>query len=179
MTEGKGEVSASPFQPFKLQQALGRAHGWAWSQPSTYRQTKVHHGYRRVVLVESGERLSEAARFGFALDRFEPVHTAWLSWIDPGGFVVPHSDAGPWRERWQIPIRAYGWFHQNGVRFEPKDGQPFPVTHWREHYLGNPTAHPRIHLVLDRDLILDLAATPFQTFPITDPDLRDLVASII
>lgn len=132
-----------------------------WSKPSELGQNGVHEGYRSLSLVGGGKRSPQAELFGFVLDEFEPVHTAWLSWIDPGGYIKPHTDAGPWRERWQIPIHAAGWFDQNGERFQAVDGKPFQVCHWEPHSLGNDTNHPRIHLVLDRDILIDRPSTPF------------------
>lgn len=151
------------FDPARLRAALGRVPGGAWSLPSTFADTRVHHGYRRVVLVEAGRRRPEAEPFGFVLDALAPVHGAWLSWIDPGGFIRPHRDAGPWRERWQVPIQAAGDFHAVDT-FTPADGVAFQVTHWERHSVTNDTDRPRIHLVVDRDVLLDRPPLPFTLF---------------
>lgn len=132
----------------------------AWSNPSTIEDTGVHHGYRRVVLVQAGYWRAEADLFRFALDEFSPVFDAWLSWIDPGGFILPHRDAGPYRERWQVPVHAAG--DLGGA--EAEDGVPFPVRHWERHSVRNDTDHPRVHIVLDRDVVLPVKSQPFQTF---------------
>lgn len=148
------------FDPLALRSALASVPSAAWSLPSTFAATAVHHGYRRVVLVDSGRWLPEADPFAFVLDVFEPVHAAWLSWIDPGGFIVSHRDAGPWRERWQVPIAAAGSFTM-GEAFVPTDGSAFAVRHWEWHSVTNDSDRPRIHLVIDRDVIFDRPAEPF------------------
>ena len=111
-------------------------------------------------MVDSGRPLPESEPFRFVLTAFAPVHAAWLSWIDPSGFIVPHRDAGPWRERWQVPIAAAGSFTM-GETFVPTDGQAFRVTHWEWHSVSNLTDRPRIHLVIDRDVVVDREPAPF------------------
>lgn len=138
------------FNPVELRKALDDLPPGAWSHPSTFASTGVHHGYRRVVL-------AHLEAFRFVLDRFEPVADAWLSRIDPGGFIVPHRDAGPYRERWQIPIATAGTL--NGIPAE--DGVPFQVWHWLPHWVENPSDRPRIHLVIDRAVIVNPATDPF------------------
>lgn len=135
-----------------------------WSLPSTYAATGVHHGYRRIVLVNAGRWWPTAEPFRFALEQFEPIREAWLSELAPGGFIVPHRDAAPWYERWQVPIHAAGVFDDS----RPTDGVPFRVTHWQSHFVANDTDRPRVHLVIDRDIELDLPPASFQTFPIPD-----------
>lgn len=165
---------ASPeFDPGRLSDALARVHAGAWSLPSTFAATGVHHGYRRVVLVGAGRLQPQAEPFGFVLDEFAPVLEAWLSWIDPGGFIAPHRDAGPWRDRWQVPICAAGEFHM-GQTFTAVNGHAFQVTHWEPHAVVNRTGHPRIHLVVDRAVWLEHPAQPFATYPIPE-SMTDLV----
>lgn len=133
----------------------------SWSRPSTFEATGVHHGYRRVVVVEGG-RLVEPC-FRDVIADFDPVFSAWVSWIAPGGYIVPHIDAGPYRERWQLPISTAGTM--NGV--EAVNGTPFKVRHWEPHRVDNPTDRPRIHLVIDRDVFLDV---PNGRFRVMAPD---------
>lgn len=130
-----------------------------WSLPSTIEGTGVHHGYRRSVVVEGGRLVRPAWRE--VLVEFEPVWSAWLSMIEPGGFILPHVDGGPYRERWQIPISTAGTM--NGV--EAVDGEPFRVRQWEPHRVDNPTDRPRIHLVIDRDVVLDIPTAPFRLMP--------------
>jgi hypothetical protein len=142
------------FDPCRLRHALNSVAESAWSLPSTFAETGAHHGYRRVVL-------SDLDPFRFVRDEFEPVHGAWLSWIDPEGFIVLHRDAGPHRERWQIPVSTAGWMEQNGMRSTAVDGVPFRVEQWLPHAVGNPTTKPRIHLVIDRAAFANPDPSPF------------------
>lgn len=151
------------FDPGALQEALGSAPASAWSLPSDITGNGVHHGYRRLVLVGAGVREPAAAAFGFVLDAFDPVHTSWISWIDPGGYIRRHRDAGPWRERWQVPIVAAGEFHADEST-RPADGVAFRVEHWKGHSVTNDTDRPRIHLIVDRDVWVDLPPLPFELY---------------
>jgi hypothetical protein len=161
------------FDLGRLRSALSEIPAAAWSLPSTYSETRVHHGYRRVVLVSARQPWEHAHLFSDVLAAFAPIWEAWLSWIDPRGFIAPHRDAGPWRERWQVPIRAAGEWHGDDT-FSPESGVPFQVRHWEPHAVVNNTDQPRIHLVLDRDVWLDRAPEPFEVYPIPD-DMTDLV----
>lgn len=138
------------FDPAQLCDALGRVAPSSWSLPSTFQTTGAHHGYRQVTLVSAGQRQPASDPFGFVLDGFEPVWSAWLSWIEPGGYIVTHRDGGPYRERWQVPI-VPGDF--NGTTAQA--GVPFRVAHWEPHRV-DPQPGPRIHLVIDRDVLLDV-----------------------
>lgn len=143
----------------------------AWSNPSTFAQTKVHQGYRQVMLVTSGEVLAlrhpltkpfgPANPFQFVIDELKPVWDAWLSWIEPGGFIIPHRDGGPYRERWQVPICTAGSFDQNGAEFSAQEGIPFRVKQWEKHSVNNNTEHARIHIVLDRDVLVEQPSQAF------------------
>lgn len=171
-----GEVSARRrFSPSRLATALGEVAPSAWTLPSEFAVTGVHHGYRRVVLVDHGYRTPAADPFGFVLDDFGPVHTALLSCIDPGGFIVPHVDAGPWLERWQVPVSTAGWFRQ-GELVDLEDGVPFRVEHWQKHSVGNPTGIPRVHLVIDRKVRVARAPEAFRTFAVP-AEMEELVAT--
>ena len=145
------------FPPESLHQALAGLPAGAWSPPSIHTATNGTHGYRVVSLVEPGRRQPAADLFGFVLDEFEPVWSAWLSRLEPGGFLVRHVDAGPYHERWQVPIRPAGI----GLTGEP--GIAFRVRHWEPHSVDNQTDRPRIHLVLDRDRIVNDRAVAYHT----------------
>lgn len=130
-----------------------------WSQPSTLAQSGVHHGYRQI-------QIQPGSPFGFVYKDFEPVKTAWLSRIDPGGFVNLHRDAGPYRERWQIPIYPNGSIsYDDGTGPAAVAGVPFQVEHWRWHRVDVPAAgEARIHVVLDRDVVVDPTVSGFEVF---------------
>lgn len=161
------------FDSNQLQTALAGIPETAWSLPSTYTHTRVHHGYRRVGLVSARQPQNHAHLFQLVWDALDPIWDAWLSWIEPGGFIIPHRDAGPWRERWQVPISAAGQWCATKT-FTPISGEAFPVTHWEPHAVVNRTNHPRIHLVIDRDVWVQQNALPFSTFPIP-ADMADLI----
>lgn len=159
------DPSPLTFDPVPLQKALVTIGPGVFCLPSTYRETGVHHGYRRLVLVSSGYYHPFAELFEDVLAAFAPVRDAWVSWIDAGGFIRPHRDGAPWRERWQVPIHAAGQFGGELVS-RPVDGQAFPVTHFEPHWVLNDTDGPRVHLVIDRDVLLDRPPLPFELFPV-------------
>lgn len=160
------------FNPGQLRDALAGLPEDAWSLPSTYQETGVHHGYRRVVLVSAGHFNPYADLFGFVWDALHPVRDVTLSRLDPGGFIVPHRDAGPWLERWQVPIVAAGQWHGGGATALP--GVAFQVCHWEPHAVTNREHRARVHLVIDRDIAIKRDPLPFEKFPIPD-DMADLV----
>lgn len=121
-----------------------------------------------MVLVSGGQWKPHADLFGFVWDAMNPVRDVTLSWIEPGGFITPHRDAGPWFERWQIPIVTSG----GGLTGPP--GDAFPVTHWEPHFVTNRGDTARIHLVVDRDVLVDRDPLPFATFPVP-ADMADLI----
>jgi hypothetical protein len=139
----------------ELRAALAATPPSAWSQPSTIAGTGVHHGYRRCSL-----RGAAAVPWSAILDRFAPVRDAWLSWIDPGGFILEHCDRGPFYERWQVPVATAGTTTQDGLTEASEDGVPFRVRHWLPHSVANPTDRPRIHVVIDRDVLVDPSRSP-------------------
>lgn len=156
------------FAPESLTRALAQTvAAFPFSQPSHFDATGVHHGYCQIGLVRAGHVQPAAKPWLPVLDEFEPVWEAWISWINPGGFVIPHRDAGPWRERWQIPIIAGGVLSNDDDDVHPVNGQPFQVRHWVRHSVANDSDRPRVHLVLDRDVALDVVAEGFKTFPPT------------
>lgn len=156
-----------------LREALSRIPATSWSLPSHFSANGVHHGYRRVVLVNAGYTLPAAEPFQAVLDEFDPIREAWLSWIDPGGFILPHRDSAPWYERWQVPIATAG--DMNGQ--PATDGTPFQVKHHIPHHVANGTERPRVHLVIDRDVPLELPPQPFEVFHEAIPDtLAELIA---
>jgi hypothetical protein len=154
------------IDPLLLRAALGLIPPAAWSLPSHYRDTRVHHGYRRVPLISDGYRHRHAEHFAVVLEAFEPVVGAWLSALDPGGFITPHRDAGPWWQRWHVPIEVAGRVTFGGVTFVPTPGRPFPAAHWEPHWLINDTARWRVSLVIDRRHAVDRPLGPFVREPV-------------
>jgi hypothetical protein len=141
----------------ELTDVLASIPSSAWSLPSSFAATGVHHGYRRLDLPGEGW-------FDYVLEQFQPIRTVWGSWIDPGGFIIPHRDAGPYYERWQIPIITSGQFED----YDQEPGHAFKVEHWLPHSVWNTGEGPRVHLVLDRELIANPVRLPFETYPVPD-----------
>jgi hypothetical protein len=127
-----------------------------WSAPTG--PDDANPNYRLVSLVTGGQFWVPSEPFRFVLDVFAPVWVAWISRIEPGGLIHRHTDQGPYRERWQVPIQPAGLM--NGV--EAVAGVPFRVKQWEPHSVENSTDRARIHLVIDRDVVVDSRATPFQ-----------------
>lgn len=148
--------TAARFQPGELLAALAAVSDH-WSEP-TASDNEVNPNYRIVSLVAGGSTRPAAAEFRFVLEAFAPVYAAWVSRIEPGGLIHPHIDAGPYRERWQVPIQPAGVM--NGV--EATAGVPFRVEHWKPHSVENTSDRARIHLVIDRDVFVNNTPAPYQ-----------------
>ncbi len=155
-----------------LTAALSTIPDTAWTAPSNYQDNRIHHLYQRCEIVRAGlwdpAGLWDLVPFPFldlmvqlGQDQGALVHDAWLSRIAPGGYIVPHTDASRWRERWHIPIQTAGWTYINHiddvdhVHYDictPGDvGVPFQVQHWLPHSVENNSDRDRIHLVIDLD----------------------------
>lgn len=156
------------YQVDQLLAVVANIPAGSWSTPSRYADTGVHHGYSRVIV---GSGLRDA--LAFVLDDFEPLFQASLTRLAPGGFIAPHRDAPPWRERWQVPIAGGVW--GGGVVRDP--GVPHRVEHWLPHSVWNPAPGPRYTLLIDVDRLLDLPMQPFETFPIPDEHVALVAAA--
>jgi hypothetical protein len=129
------------------------------SNPSTFADNGVHEGYRRAVVINGGAwYVPELAAI---LEPLQPIRECWVSWIDPGGFIVEHHDAGPYFERWQIPLTEAGTLHQDGVPVAHEVGVAFRVHQYRWHSVSNDTDEPRVSLVIDRDIPAGVPSQPF------------------
>jgi hypothetical protein len=148
--------AAVRFSPEQLLVALA-AVSPHWSEP-TSDDNEVNPNYRIVSLAAGGKLRPHADAFRFVLTAFAPIYAAWVSRIEPGGVIRPHIDAGPYRERWQVPIQPAGVM--NGS--EAVAGVPFPVKHWEPHSVENTGGRPRIHLVIDRAVMVDAPSAPYQ-----------------
>lgn len=106
-------------------------------------------------------RIPEAAPL---LESFAPVREAWLSSIEPGGFIVEHIDGGPHYERWQIPLAPDGYLvaGDDAAIVPIEVGVPFRVHQYEWHSVESPGPGPRVSLVIDRDVVVSAARTPFQ-----------------
>jgi hypothetical protein len=110
-----------------------------------------------VVLVGAGNPTPEAATFKPILEHFTPIKEAWLSWIDPGGYIVAHRDGGPFYERWHVPLCVSGAWGDGTTNTV---GVSFRVDHWEPHAVTVGDT-PRVHVVIDRDIIANPSTAPF------------------
>ncbi len=130
-----------------------------WSLPSRFAETGAHHGYRQVTVAHAGR--IEVPAFAGILAEFAPVHGAWLSMLEPGGYIVEHIDAGPYRERWQVPFTTAGTLCQDGEPVAHEVGVPFRVAQYEWHHVTNDTTAARVSLVIDRAVLLPIPPAPF------------------
>ncbi len=151
----------------------------AWSQPSTYTTgTGVHHGYSTA----PADTLPSFLDISKAL-----IDGAWYAKLDPGGFIVPHVDQGPWVERWHYPISGKGYVWAEWDYQDPGTGQllghwvgppfttlryydPYRMNHHQPHAVWNPYAEPRVVLIVEYDNPVDQ--------PTTDLILCDMIPEV-
>lgn len=127
------------FDPERLRACLADVR--SWSAPSTLARSGVHHGYSRAP--------AHPYLWGWVFAAFEaPVWLATLTKLEPGGFILPHRDAGPYLERWQVPIITAGSW---GDGFVPEPGAAHRVTHWEPHSVWNTSDTARVVLLVDLD----------------------------
>ena len=158
-------MSSSGRAPFpRLGEALAAVE---WSEASDWAQTEVHHLYR-----QSGS----VGAFADVLDSFAPVRKAWLSCVEPGGFLADHIDEakspGYW-ERWHVPLEPAGLVLHNCVLLDQQPGIPCRFEHWLPHAAANPTSRRRITLIIDRAVIVQPPG-PFQRL-VPSPQIAELI----
>ncbi len=137
--------------------ALDAVPATAWGQPQSDNEP-TNPGYRLASLITAGRPKPVVVLFRTVLAEFTPIWSAWLAEVPAHGRIGAHIDQGPYRERWHVPIRPAGTFNGRPC----KAGVPFPVRHWQPHQVDNPTGQTRIHLVIDRDIPVDVPAGLFQ-----------------
>lgn len=139
-----------------------------WSNPSTYGTgTGVHHGYSTAKATEPDWLEGGAA----------PA-SVWYAKLEPGGFIVPHVDQGPWRERWHYPISGMGYVRQEwvdvvGPSIRLCGHVPYRMNHHRPHAVWNPWTNlpePRVILIVEYDNPIDQ--------PTTDLIICDMIPEI-
>lgn len=79
-----------------------------------------------------------------------PVEWAVISRLDPGGYLLPHRDKGPYYTRTHIPLEPGGWYWDEEVGAVQMELGVHVVRHHLTHAVWNDTDHPRVHLVIDR-----------------------------
>ncbi len=139
-----------------------------WSEPSTYTEgTRVHHGYSTAPA--PGEALPYPDQGGQPGYRNARVEKLWYAKLDPGGFIIPHVDKGPWRERWHYPISGQGSVWQKDIG-TIQSHDPYRMNHHKPHAVYNPFDEPRIVLIVEYD-------NPINQ-PTTDLLLCDMIPEI-
>ncbi len=159
----------------------------AYSQPSTYGGPagRVHHGYST----------AKADEITVPLDLSKPLRSAWYAKLEPGGFIVPHVDQGPWRERWHYPISGTGIVWQS---WEETDGptdrvmgylapqlrldwftsdKPYRMNHHLPHAIWNPHDEPRIILIVEFDNPVDQPTSDLILAPMI-PQVQELIDAV-
>ncbi len=145
----------------------------AWSKPSTYTTgTGVHHGYSTAP--------ADASTIHDLTGCSCITLRGWYTKLDPGGFIVPHVDQGPWVERWHYPISGQGSVWQdwnddgtNTLRLMVSGDELFGayrMNHHKPHAVWNPYDEPRIVLIVEYD-------NPINQ-PTTDLILCDMIPQI-
>ena len=140
----------------------------AWSKPSTYSEgTGVHHGYATAPAPE--EALPYPDQGGQPGYRLARVSKLWYAKLNPGGFIVPHVDQGPWMERWHYPISGQGsvWQEWDGngsatLRHIVSVGEllgAYRMNHHKPHAVYNRFDEPRIILIVEYDNPVDQPTT--------------------
>lgn len=117
-----------------------------WSNASTFEATGVHAGYRTAP--GTTRDLEHVAPYSLEVPT---IHRIWWGMLEPGGYIVPHIDKGPWKTRWHYPVEpaGYVWQESTGVLESPE--LPFPIRHWEPHAVWNPGPNRRVHLIVEFD----------------------------
>ena len=130
----------------------------AWSQPSTYTEgTGVHHGY--ATAKANGDTQVDIRPVSGAV---RAISNGWYAKLDPGGFIIPHVDQGPWVERWHYPISGKGRVWQESSAQSQLAIQyinPYRMNHHKPHAVWNPFDEPRIILIVEYDNPVDQPTT--------------------
>lgn len=150
------------FDPERLALALAGLPPSAWRQPAAVTDD-VNPGYQIAPLVVARRPKSAMDLFQFVLVEFAPIWAAWVARVPAGASINRHIDEGPYHERWHVPIHPAGTFDGREV----EAGVSFPVAHWEPHQVDNPTGRDRIHLVIDRDVLVDVPTAPFQRIEVS------------
>ncbi len=135
---------------------------------------RVHHGYSTAPV-----DLSDIGHIAAGGE----IQGAWYAKLDPRGFIVPHVDQGPWRERWHHPISGIGEVWQqwddsdrpytSSVRYDT----PYRMNHHQPHAVWNPHDEPRIVLIVEYDNPVDQPTTDLIIAPMI-PEVQELIDAL-
>jgi len=151
---------------------------YAWSMLSTYTEgTGVHHGYATAPAHARSKWAVDIAAHG-------EVSNAWYAKLDPGGFIVPHVDQGPWRERWHYPTSGNGYVWQyedvakvGSVGLIRRLSEPYRMNHHKPHAVWNPHNEPRIILIVEYDNPVDQPTTDLILCPMI-PEVQEMIDAL-
>ena len=153
----------------------------AYSAPSTYGGPagRVHHGYStaKADLTDIGHIAAGGT-----------ISNAWYAKLEPGGFIVPHVDQGPWLERWHYPISGVGYvwadWDLNGQPYRSHrywNNDPYRMNHHLPHAVWNPRDHqpdePRVILIVEYDNPVDQPTTDLILAPMI-PQIQELIDAV-
>lgn len=154
----------------------------AYSQPSVYGGPagRVHHGYStaQTDLVNAGQEVG-------TLQGPRLVTNAWYAKLEPGGFIVPHIDQGPWLERWHYPQSGQGFVWQewavdhwrSGIAEVAVPENPYRMNHHRPHAVWNPHNEPRVVLIVEYDNPIDQPTTDLIIEPMI-PQIQEMIDAL-
>lgn len=145
------------------------------SSPSIYgfRGNRITH--LREVLPTTRHHLEMCVKLGI-IEHRSRVFSSYISVLKPGGFIVPHIDAGSeFYERWQIPIQVAGKMWVDGETFVV-DG-PYQLEHWKPHAVWNTSDKDRIHIVLQTPKVVFVPESPvlMEIVKADIPELAELI----
>jgi hypothetical protein len=130
------------------------------SEPSRLVDNGVHDGYRQAIVITGG--VTRRHDWDDLIAPLAPIRECWISWLEPGGYILEHHDAGPYWERWQIPLTEAGQLIQDGEPVAHEVGVPFQVYQDRWHSVRNASDTSRVSLVIDRDIPSGAPSAPFR-----------------
>ena len=139
-----------------------------WSLPSTLEATSVHHGYATAKATVDDLLKVDAGTWTAADDHL--FLRAWYAKLAPGGFILPHTDQGPWMERWHYPISGVGevWQEWEDGEIETRSVRlaQYRMMHHKPHAVWNPLDEPRVVLIVEYDHAVD---EPYRDLEVFDP----------
>ncbi len=150
----------------------------AWSKPSTLNTDGVvHHGYATAPAELTDIPYEAISGTG----RNVVVHKAWYAKLNPGGFIVPHVDQGPWMERWHIPTSGMGVVWQEwediGTAAVTLHTGRYRMNHHRPHAVWNPFDEPRVVLIVESDNAVDQPTTDLISCDMI-PEVQEMIDTL-
>lgn len=115
---------------------------------SKYGQDSNYITHLREATIATTEHIQHLIDLGIINSR-KDIHYCYISTLYPGGFIVPHIDAGSkFHERWQVPLQVAGKMWVDGDTFTVEE--PYRLEHWKPHAVWNSDLTKRVHIVVDK-----------------------------